>query len=127
MSFARTPYYVRPQVSGSHVVQTLPRASDPILKGGVASEHPDSSLTSMGPRHAFPPFRMRLALGFLYVAFVMLSSVPIRHTFPGASIRKACCISLKAVYASIEMLLVQDDSFVEIFLRHFFLLLKTLF
>lgn len=120
MSFARTPYYVRPQVSGSHVVQTPPRASDAILKGGVANEHPNSSLTSMGPRHAFPPFRMRLALGFMYMAFVMLSSVPIHHTFSRVSMGKACCISLKAVYASVEMILVQDDSFVEIFLSHFF-------
>lgn len=98
----------------------LTRASNTILKSKVASGHPDSALTPVEPFPAFPPFRMMPAMGFMYMAFIVLSSVPVSHKCSQTSLIQACCLWLKAVYTSIETIIVKVDYILRYFLANFF-------
>ena len=83
----------------------LARMSNTILNRYEESGQPCLVPDFSGIAVNFSPFSVMLAIGLLYIAFIMFRFVPCIPAFSKTFIMKACCILLKAFSASNEMIM----------------------
>ena len=93
-----------PLISFSCLI-ALARVSSTILKRSGDSEHPCLVPVFKGSSHRFSPFNMMLAVGLLYIAFMMLRYVPSIPILCSVLIMNGCWILSNALLASIEMIM----------------------
>ena len=81
------------------------KTSNTMLNNSVESGHPCLVPDLRGKALSFSPLRMILALGRLYMAFMISRYAPSIPTFLRVFIKKGCCILSNAFSASIERII----------------------
>ena len=81
------------------------KTSNTVLKNSGESGHPCLVPDLRGKALSFSPLRTILALGLLYMAFMISRYDPSVPTFLRVFIKKGCCILSNAFSASIERIL----------------------
>ena len=81
------------------------KTSNTVLNNSGESGYPCLVPDLRGKALSFPPLRMILTLGHLYMAFMILRYDPSIPTFLRVFIKKGCCILSNAFCASIERII----------------------
>ena len=87
------------------------KTSSIMLNKSDECRHPCLVPDRRGKALSFSPFRMILAVGFSYMAFIMLRYVPSKPTLLSVFIVHGCCTLSNAFSASIEMIVYVSYSF----------------